>query len=51
MKNKLMALFCISLGALSIPWNEGDATFFLLTLFFGVALFTCKEDCFDEEVG
>lgn len=45
MKNKLMALFCIGLGALSIPWNEGDATFFLL------ALFTCKEDCFDEEVG
>lgn len=47
-KNKLLGLLCVVLGALSVPFNGGDATFMLLALLFGGGLFVCGEECFEK---
>ena len=47
-KNKVIGLFCVVLGALSVPFNGGDATFMLLALLFGGGLFVCGEECFEK---
>ena len=43
-KNKVVGLISIVLGALTIP-IEWDATFFLFTLMFGSLLFVSRENC------
>jgi len=43
-KNKVVGLISIVLGALTIP-IEWDATFFLFTLMFGILLFVSRENC------
>ena len=48
-KNKLLGLLCVALGALSVLFNDGDATFMLLALLFGGRLFVCGEECFEED--
>lgn len=42
-KNKVVGLISIVLGALTIP-IEWDATFFLFTLMFGILLFVSREN-------
>ena len=44
-KNKIYAVILMCGGALAIPWCDGDATFFLFTLMFGILLFVSRENC------
>lgn len=43
-KNKIVAVVLILLGALSILILEGEATFFLFTLIVGIVLFFAHEN-------
>ena len=43
-KNKIVAVVLIVLGALSILILEGEATFFLFTLIVGIVLFFAQEN-------
>ena len=42
-KNKVVGLISIVLGALTVP-IEWDATFFLFMLMFGISLFVAREN-------
>lgn len=44
LKNKIIAVILILLGALSILILEGEATFFLFTLIVGIVLFFAREN-------
>lgn len=43
-KNKIYAVILMCIGALVIPWCDGDATFFLFSLMMGIPLFFAKEN-------
>lgn len=47
-KNKIGALAFILLGYISYILNEGDGTFFVLTVIFGIPLFIMDEEEEDE---
>ena len=42
-KQKLIGVILIALGAVSVPVSEGDGTAFLMMLFIGLALIATKD--------
>lgn len=48
-KNKIYTIIFILVGALTIPWCDNDATFFVFSLVIGIPLFFSKENWIYEE--
>lgn len=49
LKQKLLGVMLIVLGAASIPISEGDGTAFVMTLFIGLALIGTKDKVLMEK--
>lgn len=47
-KSKIFAIVLIALGMWSARYFDGDATFFVLTLFIGIPSFFAKVDIFED---